>query len=76
VVFAICVSSAQFAALAIIKLTNAMQKVVVGLLKTVILWCFFLVYPGNGSEDFSWIKLLGMALLCLGTLLYIKLDTE
>ena len=74
-VYAICVSGAQFAALKVIHMKNAMQKTVVGLLKTVFLWVFFLGYQGHGHEEFSWIKLLGMALLCSGTLLYIKLDS-
>ncbi len=51
-----------------------MQKVMLALLKTFLMWIFFMLYPGHGHEDFNWIKMIGMLLLAIGTIWYIKLD--
>lgn len=64
----------SFLSLQIIKQSNAMQKVMLALLKTFLMWIFFMLYPGHGHEDFNWIKMIGMLLLAIGTVWYIRLD--
>ena len=64
----------HFASLTLIKLTNAMNKVMLACLKTVSMWCFFLVWPFEGNEHWSNIKCLGMVILIMATFFYIKLD--
>lgn len=64
----------SFLSLKIIKQSNAMQKVMLTLLKSFLMWIFFMIYPGFGHEDFNWIKMIGMFLLAIGTVWYIKLD--
>ena len=53
-----------------------MYKVMLALLKTFILWIFFMLWPGYGHEDFNWIKMVGMFLLAFGTIWYISLDMK
>ena len=60
----------------IIKMTNAMQKVMLALLKTFLMWIFFMLWKGEGHEDFNIIKMFGMLLLSIGTIYYIMLDIE
>jgi len=55
-------------------MANAMQKVMLALLKTFLLWIFFMAWQGHGHEDFIWIKAAGMLFLAIGTILYIKFD--
>ena len=66
----------SFISLFFIKMTNAMQKVMLQLIKTVLVWVFFMLWPGEGHENFNIIKLLGMILLSFGTFWYIWLDLE
>lgn len=61
----------QGTSLWIIKNQNAMQKTVVGLTKTLLMWVFFLLFQGHGHEEWSWLKALGMFFLGFGTLYYI-----
>jgi hypothetical protein len=63
-----------FMALYIIHMTNAMQKIMLALLKSIIVWVFFMGYKGHGHEDWNWIKAGGMLLIALGTWWYVKLD--
>lgn len=65
---------AQLMALVIIKYSNAMTKVMIVLLKTFLLWIFFMAWPGYGHEDWNFIKAAGMLMLSVGTIYYIKLD--
>lgn len=46
------------------------------LLKTFLMWIFFMAWQGDGHEDWNWIKAGGMALLAIGTIWYIKLDID
>ncbi len=58
-------------------MTNAMQKVMLALLKTFLMWIFFMLWKGEeGHEDFNIIKMFGMLLLSIGTIYYIMLDIE
>ena len=43
-------------------------------MKPLFLWIFFLIYPGHGHEDWSWLKFTGMVFLIAGTVFYIWLD--
>lgn len=47
-----------------------------GLLKTFMLWIFFMCWPGAGHEDFNWIKMIAMFLIAIGTYFYITLDID
>jgi len=53
-----------------------MQKTVVGLSKTLIMWMFFLSYKGHGHEQWNWLKAIGMIVMAFGLILYVKLDIE
>jgi len=53
-----------------------MNKVMLALLKTFVLWIFFMIWPGYGHEDFNFIKMVGMAFLAVGTVYYINLDLK
>lgn len=64
----------QFISLVIIKELNAMTKVMNALLKTFVIWIFFMIYPGMGHEAWSWPKALGMLCLSIGIIYYVKLD--
>ena len=55
-------------------MANAMNKVMLALLKTFVLWIFFMIWPGYGHEDFNFIKMVGMGFLAVGTIYYINLD--
>jgi drug/metabolite transporter (DMT)-like permease len=66
----------QFLSLFIIHMANAMSRVMVALIKTFLLWIFFMLWPGYGHEDFNWIKMIGMFLLAIGTVIFVKLETE
>ena len=63
-----------FLALYIIKMSNTMQKVMLALLKTLLMWIFFMFYSGEGHEDFDYVYMIGMLLLTIGTISYIRLD--
>jgi hypothetical protein len=73
IVITLCVT---FLCLFIIKMTNAMQKVMLALLKTFLMWIFFMAWPDEGHEDFNVIKMIGMLLLAAGTVWYITLDIK
>lgn len=60
----------------IIKLSNAMQKVMLSSVKTFAVWLFFLCWQGPGHEPWSWVKMAGMLILTAATMWYIHLDNE
>ena len=39
-------------------------------------WIFFLLYRGEAHEDFNWKQLVGMLILVVGTIWYIKSDRD
>ena len=47
-----------------------------GLLKNFVVWGFFMLFKGNGHEDLSYTKTLGMVLLASGTVYYVHLDLK
>lgn len=53
-----------------------MQKVMLALMKTFLMWIFFMSWPGEGHEDFNIFKMIGMFLLAAGTVWYIILDIK
>lgn len=57
-------------------MTNAMQKIMLALLKSIIMWVFFMLYDGEGHEEWSWVKALGMLLLVFGTIWFVKMDIQ
>ena len=58
----------------IIKNQNAVLKVMLSLLKTFILWIFFICYTGNGHEDFNGFDLIGMSMIAVGTIYFVRLE--
>jgi hypothetical protein len=66
----------QFLSLFIIHMANAMSRVMIALIKTFLLWIFFMLWPGYGHEDFNWIKMIAMFLLAIGTIIFVKLETD
>jgi hypothetical protein len=60
----------------VIHMTNAMQKIMLALLKSIIMWVFFMLYDGEGHEEWSWVKALGMLLLVFGTIWFVKMDIQ
>jgi hypothetical protein len=66
--------ASQFISLWIIKNQNAMQKVMLSLMKNFVVWFFFMLFRGNGHEDLSVYKTIGMILLAFGTTYYVNLD--
>ena len=62
--------------MSIIKEESAMQRQTAMMLVTPTVWIYFLVYSGKGSEDFNWKILVGMLLLFLGVIWYIKSDRD
>lgn len=47
-----------------------MQKATINTCKPVIVWIFFLAYPGKGRETFVWLQVVGFVILIFGTLMY------
>ena len=45
-------------------------------MKTFFMWIFFMIWDGEGHEDFNVIKMIGMFLLAIGTIWYIILDNK
>ena len=52
-----------------------MVKVTAGFLRFFILWIFFMLWQGEGHEDFSVVKMVGMMFLIGGAVGYIYLDS-
>ena len=46
------------------------------MLMTPIVWIFFMLYSGNAQETFKWKTLIGMLMIVVGTLWYIKADRD
>lgn len=45
-------------------------------MKPLLMWIFFLIYPGEGHERWSWTKFAGMIFLVVGIVFYIWLDVN
>ena len=58
----------------IIKGESAMQRQTAMMLVTPTVWIFFLLYAGDGHEDFDWKQLTGMGILIFGVFWYITAD--
>jgi len=70
-VFALAtVLPALYLAFWIIKNQSAMQKCMAVILKLLLLWVFWMIWPGQGHEDFNFIKMLSMILLTIGIVYY------
>ena len=54
------------------KLTSGAQRTVVEQSRVILIWMFFLVFPGTGHETFSVFKLGGFFLIVLGVLFFNK----
>lgn len=54
----------------ITKYASAANRVTLSQAKTLIVWVFFLLYPGKGKEKFSWLQLGGFIIMLIGVVLY------
>ena len=70
--FGIICSIGSFNALgvAVTKNASAAQRSTIDTSRTVLIWLFFLIYPGEGHEVFDFLQLGGFIILVFGTLVY------
>lgn len=70
--FGIIVSIGSFNALGVTvtKNASAAQRSTIDTSRTVLIWVFFLIYPGVGHETFQILQLIGFIILVCGTLIY------
>ena len=77
IVFCLCflMASALFNGFAVnvTKFASATNRVVMDQTRVVLIWAFFLLYPGVGHETFSWGKVGGFLLIVFGVLLFNKI---
>ncbi len=52
------------------KNASAPQRSTIDTSRTLLIWIFFLAYPGPAQETFHWMQLAGFILLVAGTLIY------
>ena len=62
--------------ISIIKEESAMQRQAAMMMVTPSIWIFFLLYEGKGSEEFNWKALVGMIMLFVGVIWYIKSERD
>lgn len=43
-------------------------------LSTIIIWVFYMLYPGYGHEDYNSLSLLGMIMLAGGSFYFVQLE--
>ena len=63
----------NFSGLTISKHVSSTARTIVDTLRTIVIWVFFLTMPfvpEDTKEKFSWLQLLGFAILILGSLIY------
>ena len=60
----------NFFGLSVTKYASAAQRATLDISRTVLIWVFFLLYPGQGKETFYWLQLIGFVILVLGTLVF------
>ena len=64
------ISSFNAFGVAVTKNASAAQRSTIDTSRTVLIWIFFLIYPGAGHEHFQWLQLIGFIVLVTGTLVY------
>lgn len=64
------ISSFNAFGVAVTKNASAAQRSTIDTSRTVLIWIFFLIYPGIGHEHFQALQLLGFVILVTGTLVY------
>lgn len=52
------------------KYASCANRATVNTSKVVLIWIFFLIYPGNGGETFHWLQFGGFILIVIGTIVY------
>ena len=60
----------NFFGVSVTKNASAAQRSTIDTSRTAIIWIFFLIYKGDGHEDFIWLQLVGFIVLIFGTLIY------
>ena len=60
----------NFFGVSVTKNASAAQRSTIDTSRTAIIWIFFLIYKGDGHEEFIWLQLVGFIVLIFGTLIY------
>lgn len=64
------ISSFNAFGVAVTKNASAAQRSTIDTSRTVLIWIFFMIYPGEGHEKFQALQLLGFIVLLTGTLVF------
>lgn len=66
----ICIAGLNGFGMAVTKYASSANRVTIQQTKTVIVWVFFLIYQGDGHENFKLLQLIGFVLMLSGVILY------
>ena len=55
---------------AVTKYASCSNRATVNTSKVVLVWLFFLLYPGDGGETFHWLQFGGFILIVIGTFIF------
>lgn len=66
----ILMAIANTCGITITKYGSSTQRVTIGQAKIIIIWLFFMLYPGAGHELFSSLELFGFVVLLSGVLIF------
>mmetsp|Transcript_45381 Transcript_45381/g.33171 ORF Transcript_45381/g.33171 Transcript_45381/m.33171 type:complete len:95 (+) Transcript_45381:235-519(+) len=65
-----CAFPREISKLQVINYDSALSTFTILEIKSVILWVFFLIYPGAGHETFSLVELTGFSMIVFGSFIY------
>ena len=71
--YILSIASFNFSGLTISKHVSSTARTIVDTMRTILIWVFFLTFPylpEETKEKFSWLQLLGFAILVLGSAIY------
>jgi len=63
IIYVVSVASFNCLGVSITKYASAAQRSTIDMSRTALIWVFFLIYQGNGHEEFKWLELIGFILL-------------
>ena len=58
------------------KYASSSNRATVNTSKVVLIWLFFLAYPGDGGETFHWLQFGGFILIVIGTFIFNARDSK
>ena len=65
-----CIAGLNGFGMAVTKYASSANRVTIQQTKTVLVWLFFLIYQGEGHENFKILQLVGFVLIVIGVILY------